>query len=106
MAGKVYKEPIQVIQIGTQSDTQFGQVSSGTNTVLYDCLATITEKSLSPETNEIQDFSFSQTVSFYLDPEKPINYGNIVTWRSKELSIKGIEYNDTKTFVTLKTVSR
>lgn len=106
MAGRTYREPIQVVRIGSTSDTQLGQVASGTDTTLYDTIATIVEKPLGLENTDIQTFQNSQRITFFYNPDQTISRKDKVVWRGKDLIIRSIEFNDRKTEVTLQTVSR
>lgn len=106
MAGVTYREPIQVVQIGTTSDTQLGQVASGSDTIIYSTIAIIVETPLGLENEDIQSFQNSQKVTFFYNPDQTISRKDKVVWRGKDLSIRSVKFNDTQKEVTLQTVSK
>lgn len=106
MAGKKFREPIIVKDIASQTDGQMGQITTGTTTEIYNCLAWISEKPLNPINRDMQDYRNRQSIEIAYNPDAPILYQYVVEWRGKNLTIENIKYNDNQTKIIIETLSK
>jgi hypothetical protein len=105
MAGKAYREPINVIRITTASDGGFGNTNSSESNLYTEQLAWVTEKPSNPLYVDTQKFKYSKSFSFIHDASIEIAMGDLVNFRGKRLSIQSIEFSDTGREILIRTLS-
>lgn len=96
MAGKAYTEPIEISVFARVADG-FGGFTKGGETVRYNTIATITERTNSPYSND-SSLSLSKTcdVELWRNPDVDITIESIVSWRGGDWRVREVKESDNR----------